>query len=175
MKLNTITRLACAAAVSLVAVAAHAAADTLHGASFVNGTTTYSQTFSDGLIATFVAGQRTFEKKTQAGYTGVGIAGGRTRGEIDIGETITGTFLKGVNVSSITLGLLFDGPEYKDVNEVAQITANYLGGGSGIFTLTAKGSHTAIWSLTSSGVTSLGSGAVNGGTGAWRVSNPFWE
>jgi hypothetical protein len=78
-----------------------------------------------------------------------------------------------VNVSAITLGLLFDGPEYSDVNEVAQITANYVGGGSGIFSLTATGTHTAIWSLATSGVASLGSGAVNGGTGAWTVSNPF--
>lgn len=58
---------------------------------FVNGQTTYSTTFSDGTIANFV-GSRSFEKKTQDGMTGVGISGGRTAGEIDIDETLTGSF-----------------------------------------------------------------------------------
>lgn len=173
MKNRFVTRLVSIAALATLAFSAQAASDTVNGASFSNGSTTYTKTFADGLVATFTAAQRTFEKKTQASLTGVGIAGGRTGGEIDIGETITGSFSKGVTVSAITLGLLFDGPEYSDVNEVAQITANYVGGGSGIFTLTATGAHTAIWSLATSGVSSLGSGAVDNGTGAWTVSNPF--
>ena len=174
MKQRLFSHLASLIAVVTFAFSANAsAADTVTGSNFVNGTNSYSKTFTDGLVATFTADQRTFKKKNQAGYTGVGIAGGRTDGEIDIGESITGSFSKGVNVSSVTLGLLFDGPEYGDVNEVAKITAKYVGGGSGIFTLTATGTHTAIWSLGTSGVISLGSGAVNGGTGAWTVSNPF--
>lgn len=174
MKQRLFSHLASLIAVATFAFSANAsAADTVTGSNFVNGTNSYSKTFTDGLVATFTADQRTFKKKNQAGYTGVGIAGGRTDGEIDIGESITGSFSKGVNVSSVTLGLLFDGPEYGDVNEVAKITAKYVGGGSGIFTLTATGTHTAIWSLGTSGVISLGSGAVNGGTGAWTVSNPF--
>ena len=173
MTLRFASRLVSIAAISAFAFSAQAATDTVNGSSFSNGTTTYSKTFADGLVATFTAGQRTFEKKSLASLTGVGISGGRTAGEIDIGETITGSFSKGVNVSAITLGLLFDGPEYHDVNEVAQITAHYVGGGSGIFTLTATGTHTAIWSLGTSGVTSIGSGAVLDGTGAWTVSNPF--
>ena len=127
MKTRFFSRMACVAALATVALSAHATtSDTVIGASFVNGSTSFTQSFADGLSATFVAGQRTFEKKTQAGLTGVGIAGGRTGGEIDIGETITGSFSKGVSVSAITLGLLFDGPEYKDVNEVARLTGQQL-------------------------------------------------
>ncbi|MBK7007042.1 MAG: hypothetical protein IPH37_19660 [Burkholderiales bacterium] len=43
-------------------------------------------------------------------------ASGATTGEIDRGESITGTFSQGVHITGIRLGLLFDGPEYGDVN-----------------------------------------------------------
>lgn len=144
---------------------------TVLGADFVNGQTNYSTTFSDGTIATFV-GSRSFEKKTQDGMTGVGISGGRTAGEIDIDETLTGSFSKEVIVSTLTVGLLFDGPEYNDVKEVAKLLVNFADGGSDTFYLTATGVHTASWTGQGSPL-SLGSGAVNGGTGAWQLNNPF--
>ena len=148
------------------------AASTILGSDFVNGTTVYSKSFSDGLVATFT-GSANYLKKSQSGMTGVGIAGGRTNGEIDIGETITASFSKSVLVSSIKLGLLFDGPEYNDVNEIAKLAITYSDGSKVDFTLTATGATTAFWSGSSGSVTSLGSGAVNGGTGGWELINPF--
>lgn len=141
------------------------------GTNFVNGQSTYTTTFADGTTATF-DGSRSFQQKTQAGITGVGISGGRTAGEIDIGETLTGTFSKEVIISSLNLALLFDGPEYSDVKEVAKMLVNFADGGTGTFYLTATGVHTAAWTGEGSW-SSIGSGAVDGGTGAWELTNPF--
>lgn len=144
---------------------------TVVGSNFVNGQTSYATTFADGTTATFV-GSSAFKQKSQAGITGVGIAGGRTDGEIDIGETLTGTFSKEVIVSSINLALLFDGPEYSDVKEVAKMLVSFADGGTGVYYLTATGVHSAAWTGEGS-VVSIGSGAVDGGTGAWELNNPF--
>jgi hypothetical protein len=144
---------------------------TVLGTDFVNGQTTYSTTFSDGTIANFV-GSRSFEKKTQDDMTGVGISGGRTAGEIDIHETLTGSFSQAVIISTLTVGLLFDGPEYSDVNEIAKLLVNFADGGVDTFYLTATGTHTATWTGQGSPLT-LGSGAVDGGNGAWLLNNPF--
>lgn len=144
---------------------------TVLGADFVNGQTSYSTTFTDGTTATFT-GSTYFQKKTQDGITGVGISGGRTNGEIDIGETLTGSFSKEVIVTSLNLALLFDGPEYKDVKEVAKMLVSFADGGTASYYLTATGVHTAAWTGEGS-VLSLGSGAVDGGTGAWQINNPF--
>lgn len=144
---------------------------TVVGSNFVNGQSSYSTSFDDGTTATFV-GSNTFQKKNQAGITGVGIAGGRTNDEIDIGETLTGTFSKEVIVSSINLALLFDGPEYKDVKEVAKMLVSFADGGTGIYYLTATGVNSAAWTGEGS-LLSVGSGAVDGGTGAWQLTNPF--
>lgn len=141
------------------------------GSNFVNGQSSYSTSFSDGTSATFV-GSSAFQKKTQAGITGVGISGGRTPGEIDIGEKLTGTFSKEVIVSSINLALLFDGPEYSDVKEVAKLLVNFADGGTANYYLTATGVHSAAWTGEGS-VLSIGSGAIDGGTGAWQLNNPF--
>lgn len=157
---------------ALAAVSTQAsAASIILGSNFTNGTSVYTQTFSDGLSATFT-GSGSFSKKSQAGVTGVGISG-RTNGEIDIGESISASFSSSVLVSSIKLGLLFDGPEYNDVNEIAKLSVLYADGSLADFTLTAKGPTTAIWSGSSGSVTSLGNGAISGGTGAWELSNPF--
>jgi hypothetical protein len=144
---------------------------TVVGSDFVNGQSSYATTFSDGTIATFT-GSNVFQKKSQDGITGVGIAGGRTAGEIDIGETLTGSFSKEVIVSSLNLALLFDGPEYNDVKEVAKMLVSFADGGTASYYLTATGVHTAAWTGEGT-VLSIGSGAVNGGTGAWQINNPF--
>lgn len=141
------------------------------GSKFKNGTSLYSTSFSDGTVATFT-GSSAFNKKSQGGFTGVGINGGATAGEIDIGEWISGSFSKSVIVNSISLGLLFDGPEYGDVQEVSKINVLFSDGGSDSFTLTATGTHSAIWTGIGS-VLSIGSGAVSGGSGAWQITNPF--
>jgi PEP-CTERM motif len=70
--------------------------------------------FASGVMDTSVAGP----------YTGVGVAGGSTNGEIDVGESITLTFDTPEIVASFRIGLLYNGPEYGDVKEVARITAD---------------------------------------------------
>jgi hypothetical protein len=168
---TTLATLAFSASATTTSLPCTTTIDTVSGTCFVNGTSTYTQNFADG-VATFTSTPGRFEKKSQGGITGVGISG-LTGGEIDIGEMLTGSFSHDVNVSSITLGLLFDGPEYGDVREVAKITAYFVDGGSASFTLTATGTHSAIWSLSGGNALSIGSGSVNGGTGAWTISNPF--
>jgi hypothetical protein len=182
-KLITVT------AIAFSAITAHAG-NTIYGTSFVSSTVntahpdskTYLTTFADGVNAKFTSAPGSYQLKSQDGVTGVGISGA-TAGEIDRGETISGTFSKGVQLSNIRLGLLFDGPEYGDVNEVAQITAYWNESNvstAHVFTLTAKASNLAQWAQ---GSTILGNAtpvlgshtasAVLGGTGAWDILNPF--
>lgn len=113
-------------------------------------------------------GNRALTTKTKDGYTGIGISGGRTGGEIDINETLTLSLSSAQVIESITFGVLFDGPEFGDVQEVAQVTA----GGSD-WTLTVIGQLTAIWSGGSdSSVVNL-SPAIGEKGGVWQVLNPF--
>ena len=157
---------AAAAVLSLPALAGN----TIYGSSFGSGNS-YVTTFAGGIGATFSSAPGTFQIKSGGGVTGVGISGA-TAGEIDRGETLTGSFSQGVQIAGIRLGLLFDGPEYNDVNEVAQVTAFWASGGSQSFTLTATGTNLALWTGSGS-VLSVGSGAINAGSGAWDILNPF--
>lgn len=159
---------ACAFAVA--PLAAHAA-DTVYGTSF-GASNSYATSFA-GTSATFASAPGNFVMKSGGGITGVGVTGGRTSNEIDINETITGTFSAPIQIASMRLGLLFDGPEYADVNEVAKITATFAGGATQSFTLIATGTHIASWSGLLGSVSSVGSGAISNGTGAWDIFNPF--
>ena len=114
--------------------------------------------------------------KSQDGYTGVGVQG-MTNGEIDwrngASESITLTFTAPTSIGSFTLGLLFNGPEYNDVREVAHITAN----GQSYFLRTTDTEDVASWFR---GETFLGNvnyiagaGTQSGQGGAITLSNPF--
>lgn len=162
----------------LFSASASATIITINGSDFTNGLS--SQTIG-GLnwVATQSSGpQRTFQKKTLGGYTGVGLSGGATSDEIDIGEFLTGSIPVGglpFWVPSITIGVLFDGPEFGDVQEVAKVTINSLSLGSQSYTLTntfeSSGPDVAVWSgpgtVTNLSPSTSGSGAV------WRITNPF--
>jgi len=171
---------------------AHAAANpndtTILGADFPNGEVTYTEAINPlGNSVTFTTGSASqkFQTKTLGGYTGVGLTGGRTGDEIDIGESLKGSFAQAVQVTSFSLSVLFDGPEYGDVNEIAQVTANLFGGGSLVGQLKAVGDNSALWTVGSlsfagSSVTPLfqspfTASAVNNGSGAWMVINPFGD
>lgn len=185
MKLSTLflrsTVLATALAASAAAQAVVTTDTTILGADFTNGTSIYTEAIDPlGNSVTFVAsgGDSKFQKKTQGGSTGVGVKGGRTGDEIDIGETITGSFTNAVSLTRFSVSVLFDGPEYNDVNEIAQVTARLSGGGSLVGTLRATAYNSATWlvggvSFLGSFVSSLGNGAIDGGSGAWDVLNPF--
>jgi hypothetical protein len=180
MKKNSIL-LAPAACALLFAGAAQAA--TISASDFATGATTASQNVGGGVtinwsIATDPSRPATFTKKTMGGYTGVGISGGRTNDEIDLDETLTGTGTGAFFVDYLKLGVLFDGPEFGDFQEIAQITATLAGGGTLVGTLTNTFQNlllvpdAAIWSLPTGTVTNV-SPSQEGAGAVWRVSNPF--
>ena len=117
---------------------------------------------------TFTAVGGDLGTKSQAGFTILGVTGGASGNEIDIGESLTISFETAQIFSSLTLGLLFDGPEYLDYNEIAAVDVN---GGISVYNLTANGTTSASWTGSGS-VAALGS-AVDGGWGGWEISNPF--
>jgi hypothetical protein len=160
MKLSHL--LAGTAFMALVA-AAPAQAGIVNGADFTNGLMT--QTI-DGISWTAGPAGSSFRKSTfgaaspapfsppAGGWTGVGINSGNrlgsadnTTAEIDIGEFLMGGFNGSIRtVSSFTIGLLYDGPEFRDVQEVAQVTFSLAGGGSLVATLTNNRGSAAVWS-----------------------------
>lgn len=122
----------------------------------------------------------TFQAKIVAGYTGLGISGGATGDEIDIGEVLTAEITTGglpFRVPSLTLGVLFDGPEFGDVQEVAKVTITSLSHGTLSYTLTNSyevippGPDLAIWSGLGT-VTNL-SPSTGSDAAVWRITSPF--
>jgi hypothetical protein len=114
-------------------------------------------------------------------FTGVGVTGG-TAGEIDIGQSVVGAInvAGGVAISSFVVGFLYDGPEFGDVQEVAQISVFSLSLGLLTATLTntfisAAGTEPPVWTGTGT-VTMLspsGSSDTTTDGAVWRVTNPF--
>lgn len=154
--------------------------DTIYGVNFGNKSS-YKTTFLGNVEAKFEAKVGSADgkfslKQGQGGYQGIGVSprngGERTPGEIDIGESITGSFSKGVKLRSFSVGLLFDGPEYKDVNEKAVISVTYVDQTTATFSLVATGTTAALWDGRGK-VTNL-SPALDGKGGAWLLSKePF--
>jgi hypothetical protein len=143
----------------VAAAAAPAQAGIVNGADFLNN---QASQMIDGITWTAGPAGSTFRKSTfgaaspggpAGGWTGVGINSGsllgspdNTTAEIDIGEFLMGGFNGGVRiVHSFTIGLLYDGPEFRDVQEVMQVTFSLLGGGSLVSTLTNNRASAAVW------------------------------
>jgi hypothetical protein len=143
-----------------MAVGSGANAAIINGSDFTNGV---NNQVIGGLTWTSAPGN--FQRKTLGGFTGVGITGG-TNDEIDRGETLTATNAVGFAIDSITLGVLFDGPEFSDVDEVAQMTINL---GGTVFTLTATGTNTAVLSNPGIGTVTNLSPAQDGSGAVWRI------
>ncbi|MDH4289715.1 MAG: PEP-CTERM sorting domain-containing protein [Aquincola sp.] len=157
------------AAVSLAAAACAQAQLTIDQSNIGVGTTGVDgdgfQSFASGVMDTKWAGP----------YLGVGVAGGRTSGEIDAGnpsEYISILFDQAMTVSSFKLGLLYNGPEYGDVLEVAKITAD-----DDVFYLHAAGAeNTAHWYNAAGALLSTLSyeyGTAQGQGAVIEVLNPF--
>ena len=182
MQVNIFRRVGLGFILVTASITANATANTFHtlyGTNFGTGSS-YSTTFLSNVDADFKAniGNKSGKfsyKPAQGGYQGVGVTNkkgnDKTPGEIDIGESITGKFSKGIYIKDISIGLLFDGPEYGDVNEKAKITASLIDGTTRSFTFTATGTTSAIW--TGSGSYTNLSPAIYGLGGAWSISNPF--
>ncbi len=141
---------------------------------FANGTT--SNVTVNGVHFNAVGGQ--FDSKLVAGYLGIGV-NGKTDGEIDIGESIKASWGGPQTLSSFSVALLFNGPEFGDVNEVAKVS---LTGAHGVYgKLTAVSDTQATWQLFSASNVALGAASfINAvspadatGAGVWTVINPF--
>lgn len=160
-------------AVLLLALPATAATIAIDAVQFTNGV---NSQLIGGLQWTSNPGS--FQKKVVAGYTGVGITGGRTHDEIDIEEYLTAT-TTGLpfQVYSLTLGMLFDGPEFHDVQEVAEVRIFSRSQGILAYRLTNVWdpdpdlADTAVW--TGPGSVVNVSPSSNSGAGVWRIDNPF--
>jgi len=154
-----------AAAAALLAAAAASHAGTVLGTSLLSG----SKSIDTGITAS-LSGSSSLCAKTVHGVSAVGVTGGASGCEVDIGESMTLSFSSAVRVSGVNLAFLYDGPEYKDVNEKAQLTATLAGGGSFIATLVATGTNVA---LASNGTVANIEKANAVDAGQWLWSNPF--
>lgn len=184
MKKHSILRAGVLAALISTSLAANAyTSHTINGTDLGSGSTKTIALFAD-VDATFAAkvglaeGRFTY-KDAIDGFKGAGVSptkgapvvAGETPGEIDNAEHIDVSFSKDIIISSFRLGLLFDGPEFKDVNEVAKITATYFDNSVHTFAFTANGLNTASWTGLGSYVNV--SSATLGDAGVWDIINPF--
>jgi hypothetical protein len=159
-------------ALALVVVASRAQATVITGQQiYTNG-----GAFSD---VTFTASPGNFNTKTVDGYTGVGVTGGNTNDEIDVGESIDAAFTGPVDLDYIELMVLYDGPEFNDTQEIAEVTATLFGGGTIVGTLWTSfdglnNGTTAYWDF-GYGPVPAGSisPATQDGAGVWLVNDPF--
>lgn len=124
---------------------------------------------------TFSSAAGNFITKTVFGSSGLGITGGRTSDEIDVGETATMTWTSGLIIKNFSVSVLFNGPEYADWAEIAQVKA-WNGAtlvGTGQLQVAAVANNVAAFTGTGFGsVTNLSLADSTHG-GAWQVSDPF--
>lgn len=118
-----LSHLLATAAIATAAIATGAAMAPAHAGTVLGSQFTVGQSAQviDGISFTATGG--TFRHKTAAGFTGVGISGNPTPDELDVGEFLVGgNFNPGPRtVLSFTVGLLYDGPEFSDVQERAVV------------------------------------------------------
>jgi PEP-CTERM motif len=111
---------------------------------------------------------------------GAGVEG-QGNDEIDVfgqgnSEVLRFDFAQPVVISNLVLGLLFDGPEYGDWEEVARFNVTFAGGGGPqTFSLLTNFVNftTASSSWNGGPVQWSSSGVIYGGAGLWSNVNPF--
>ena len=164
-------------ALPLLAAAAMACATTAHADSLLDASTYASLDGTTSAVVngvSFSAGGGSFGTKYTNGWGGLGVTGGSSGNEIDIGQSITMSFAAQV-ISDFSVALLYNGPEFGDYRETAQVKA-YNGDvllGTYLLQVGLDGSTPgANWSG-AGGVVNLSLPTASGG-GAWLVSgNPF--
>jgi hypothetical protein len=134
------------------------------GSAYTSGSTTFTATGGGGA----------FIEKTVNGFSGLGITGGATNDEIDIGETAT-VRLASTVISDFSIALLYNGPEFGDVREVAHVTAYSGSTIVGDYTLTVGNDGPPLtFAWTGLGTASNLSPPDVAAGGAWLLSgNPF--
>lgn len=111
----------------------------------------------------------TLTQKTNNGDTGFGVSGGASGSEIDIGETLRVDFDQSRGIVAIKILFLYNGPEYSDRAEKAQVTAD-----GTVYTLSVGNDAddaAAIWS--GPGTVSKCGDTTGTGTGCFIVTDPF--
>lgn len=179
-----------AVAAAFAALPLSAGAATFLGSNVTDGQSTVNLSDS-GVNATFKAFSNSttnaaglFDQKTIAGYTAVGVEGGRTGGELDINgqgvsEKITVDFTSAAQrIAAIEIAFLYDGPEFGDFNEVAVITASNGLIGKLIATYTNASGLTAFWDVIGDAnapvaVTNISPAIDPNGAAVWRITDPF--
>jgi hypothetical protein len=119
--------------------------------------------------ATLTASGGNLEEKTLGSAIGLGVSGGPSGGEIDIGQTLNVSFPEPHAVTAIQILFLFNGPEFDDKDETAQVTTS-----QGAYTLSVRNSPddaTADW--TGPGVVTKCGTTLGDGTGCFLITNPF--
>jgi hypothetical protein len=102
--------------------------------------------------------------------TFLGVDGGPSGTEIDIGQSILLAFDSPATFSSLTFVLLFNGPEYGDHNEIAASLTN----GLNLYELRVSDENTGEWfkdGVLQTNVTGIGT--YDNGRGEFTISNPF--
>lgn len=188
--LRSLKALAVATAMAGLATAAHAGPITVDYDDMATLAGSSSGTVK-GL--TFEADGGNIGTKCTSGVCGIGVTGGPSGNEIDIGETLTVTFAS-ATVHQIDVGLLYVGPAWNDPQyllpgfddvvyggEVAKIAATTVDGGIIYGTLTAAfnattGESFGIWNLGTGSVAYCdGQADVNttASGGCFNLFNPF--
>jgi hypothetical protein len=100
----------------------------------------------------------------------IGVTSVGSNPEISASEWLKVSLTNADRLSSLSLALLFNGPEYGDVNEIAQATTS----NGDVFQLRLTGENIA--SLYKNNIfvkTVAGSGTVLNGSGLFNIANPF--
>ena len=124
--------------------------------------------YTDGFL-TLQADGGTFTTKTRFGATGLGVSGG-TQGEIDVSEFVRGTFAAPVYIDAVTILFLYNGGEFQDPMEIAEISIN--GGSIAGSLMSTSTDNIALWSIGDAWITNCGDTTIDG-TGCFRLANPF--
>jgi len=138
------------------------------GNNAVVGGVTFTSAATPARAANFIG-------KTLFGQSGLGVTGGRTGDEIDIDETVTMSWAGATAIKSFSVSVLFNGSEYSDWAEIAQVKA-YNGAtlvGTGQLQVDATLDNVATFTGTGFGSVGNISLADSANGGAWLVSNPF--
>ena len=159
---------------------AFAAAGSAHADMSLLDSSMYGAIVAGGNNATvgmvnFTSTPGNFITKTVFGASGLGVTGGRTGNEIDIGETVALSWANAQVIKSFSVSVLFNGPEYHDWSEIAQVKA-YHGAtlvATGQLQVDAVLDNMATFSGTGFGSVSNLALADGSHGGAWSVSNPF--
>lgn len=123
---------------------------------------------------TFAASGGNFGTKFLNGAGGLGVTGGASGNEIDVGQSITMSFASTV-IADFNVSLLYNGPEFGDYREIAQVQAFNGMNVLGTYTLTV-GNDGALPGAAWTGFGTLTNPSLPTATGgaSWLLSNnPF--